>query len=183
LEGVINILLEKIMKKVLAMVSSMLLIGVAQASAADSTDATPTIAVVNVQQLFQTSPKIADLNKQLQSKFKGRQDKLIAAQKSLQDELDKYKKESSTMNDKDKDAMQKKIGDDQSSLSKDASAFQQDLSKEQNKIMKNVLAQLNEIISSLAKKNKNTLVLDAQAVIYAGKGDITKQVQEEFDSK
>ena len=165
-----------------AVVSSMLLMGVTQVYAADTTQ--PAIAVVNVQQLFQKSPKIADLNKQLQSKFKSRQDKLIAAQKSLQDELDKYKKESATMSDSDKKTMEKKIGDDQASLSKDATAFQEDLRKEQNKIMKNVLAQLNEIISSLAKKNSYRMVFDAQAVIYAAEGvDITSQVSKEFDSK
>ena len=170
--GSLLILLEKVMKKVLAMVSAILVIGFTQAYAADTT---VKLAVVNVQQLFQQSPKIADLNKQLQNKFKPRQDKLVAAQKSLQDELDKFKKDSATMNEKDKTALQNKISDDQSSLSKDAAAFQQDLSKEQNKIMKNVLAQLNEIISSLAKKGGYVMVLDAQAVIFAAEGaDITK---------
>ena len=50
--------------------------------------------------------------------------------------------------------------------------------------MKNVLAQLNDVISSIAKKQGYTMVLDAQAVIFAGEGaDITKQVSKEFDSK
>jgi outer membrane protein len=170
------------MKKVLALVGSILLLSGTQAFAAST--AQPVIAVVNVQQIFQQSPKIADLNKKLQSQFKGRQEKLIAAQKSLQDEMDTFKKESTTMSQKDKDAMTKKIGDDQSSLSKDATAFQQDLSKEQNKIMKGVLAQLNDIISGIAKKNSYTLVLDAQAVVYAAdSADITKQVAGEFDKK
>jgi outer membrane protein len=171
------------MKKVLAFVGSLLL--AAQVYAADTTTSPQlTIAVVNVQQLFQASPKIADLNKQLQSKFKPRQDKLLASQKALQDELDKFKKESPTMSQKDKDAMQKKITSDQADLTKEATSFQQDLSKEQNKVMKGVLAQLNEIISSIAKKNSYSLVLDSQAVIYSADSvDITKQVSKEFDSK
>jgi outer membrane protein len=171
------------MKKVLAIVSAILMMGGVSAYAADTTKQA-NVAVVNVQQLFQQSPKIADLNKQLQNKFKSRQDKLIAAQKSLQDELDKFKKESATLSDKDKAALQNKISDDQAALSKDATVFQQDLSKEQNKIMKNVLAQLNDIISSIAKKQGYTMVLDSQAVIFAGEGsDITKEVSKEFDSK
>lgn len=172
------------MKKALAIVSAMLMIGGMSAYAADATAKQPTVAVVNVQQLFQQSPKIADLNKQLQNKFKSRQDKLIAAQKSLQDELDKFKKESATLSEKDKATLQNKISDDQAALSKDATVFQQDLSKEQNKIMKNVLAQLNDIISSIAKKQGYSMVLDSQAVIFAGEGaDITKEVSKEFDSK
>lgn len=175
------------MKKVLGFICTLLLATqVYAADTATTTNNNPqlTIAVVNVQQLFQGSPKIADLNKQLQNKFKSRQDKLIASQKTLQDELDKFKKESPTMSQKDKDAMQKKINTDQASLSQEATSFQQDLGKEQNKVMKGVLAQLNDIISSIAKKNSYSLVLDSQAVIYSSDSvDITKQVSKEFDSK
>lgn len=174
------------MKKALALISSILLLsGSAFAATAPATSSTqPVIAVVNVQQVFQQSPKIADLNKKLQGEFKGRQDKLIAQQKSLQDEVDKFKRDQPTMSQKDQTSMQKKITDDQASLAKDAQAFQQDLNKEQTKIMKGVLAQLNEIISGIAKANNYTMVFDAQAVIYAVDGvDITKQVAKEFDKK
>lgn len=171
------------MKKILALVASVLLLGSTTVLAADTTSQ-PNIAIVNVQQLFQQSPKIAELNKKLQNQFKGRQEKLAAAQKDLQDELDKFKKDSSTMTQKDKDSLQKKIIDDQASLSKDYAAFQKDLNAEQNKVMKTVLAQLNEVIGSIAKKSNYTMVLDAQAVIYSGENaDITKQVEKEFDKK
>jgi Skp family chaperone for outer membrane proteins len=69
------------MKKVLAIVGSILLISGTQAFAEKAASNQPVIAVVNVQQIFQSSPKIADLNKKLQGEFKGRQEKLIAAQK------------------------------------------------------------------------------------------------------
>lgn len=173
------------MKKVLALFSTILLIGGTQAYAADAAKtALPlgNIAVVNVQQVLQQSPKIADINKKLQDQFKARQQKLLAEQKTLQDEMDKFKQESPTMNQKDKDAKQKKIADDQAGLVKQVTAFQQDLNKEQNKQMQSVLGQLNSIISDLAKKNDYSLVLDSQAVIYAkDSSDITKQVAKEFD--
>ena len=171
------------MKKVLAIFSSFLIMGAVATQAYAADPAQPmTIAVVNVQQLFQQSPKIANLNKQLQSKFNARRDKLVSQQKTLQGELDKYKKESATMSQKDKDSLKQKVTDDQANLAKEAAAFQQDLGKEQNAIMKNVLAQLNGIISTIAKKNNYTLVLDSQAVIYSSdSADITKQVSKEFD--
>lgn len=174
------------MRKALAVASSLLLMSATQVYAADAvaSPSQPMMAVVNVQQLFQSSPKIADLNKQLQAKFKPRQEKLMSAQKSLQDAMEKFKKESPTMSAKDKDAMQKKIASDQSTLAKDAAAFQQDLNKEQGKVMKGVLAQLNSVIASIAKKSNYSLVLDSQAVIYAAdNADITKQVSKEFDTK
>jgi len=173
------------MKKILAATGlACLLIGTC-ASAEDkiSVSPSPFIAVVNVQQLFQQSPHIADLNKKLQTQFKDRQDKLVIAQKSLQDELDSFKKNSSTMSKKEKDKIQKKIASDQSTLSRDANAFQQDLGKEQKRIMSGVLSDLNNIISSIAKKNNYSLVLDSQAVVYAAdSADITKEVAKTFDS-
>jgi outer membrane protein len=173
------------MKKVLALVSSFLIIGGMQANAADAPKPPlGNIAVVNVQQVLQQSPKIADINKKLQDQFKTRQQKLLAEQKSLQDEMDKFKQESPTMSQKDKDSTQKKIAADQADLVKQVTAFQQDLNKEQNKQMQGVLSQLNQIISNLAKKSDYSLVLDSQAVIYAkDSSDITKQVATEFNGK
>ncbi len=172
------------MKRVLALVSSLILLGASSAYAApvSSSSGKATIAVVNVQQLFQSSPRISNLNKQLQEKFKPRQDKLMTAQKSLQSNMEKLKKESPTMSKKAKDELQGKISKEQTVLAKDAADFQQDLNKEQGKVMKDVLAQLNAVISTIAKSKDYTLVLDSQAVIYAAdKADITSQVSKEFN--
>ncbi len=179
---------KKDMKKILAVALSALVVtGTTQVFAAD-TNATAGqqsgVVFVNVQQLFQQSPKIAELNKSLQNKFKPRQDKLASQQKDLQDEVEKFKKDSSTMSQKDKDALQKKIMADQSGLAKEYTNFQQDLQKEQNKVMTTVLKELNDVIGSVAKNSHYNFVLDSQAVIYADQGtDITKQVAKEFDKK
>ncbi|MDX1902480.1 MAG: OmpH family outer membrane protein [Gammaproteobacteria bacterium] len=171
------------MKKILAIGLAMCAVGMtANTYAADAPK--PVIAVVNVQEIFQQSPRISDLNKQLQKQFKPRQDKLIAAQKSLQDEMDAFKKDSATMNQKEKDKLQKKIASDQDSLSKDAGEFQQDLGKEQKRILGGVQTDLNNIIASISKKNGYTLVLDSQAVVFSSDStDITKDVMKQFDSK
>jgi outer membrane protein len=104
------------MKKVLAVLSSVLLLAGANAFAADattpaSTPALTKIAVVNVQQVLMQSSKVAKVNTKLQDQFKPRQEKLTAQQKTLQDEVDKYSKESPTMSQKDRDTTEKKIGD------------------------------------------------------------------------
>ncbi len=59
------------------------------------------VAVVNVQQVLQQSPRVAEVSKKLEGEFKNRQAKINDEQKSLQDELDKFKKESPTMTQKD----------------------------------------------------------------------------------
>jgi outer membrane protein len=176
------------MKKVLALLSSILLLVSAQVFAATTPAATdasqPKIAVVNVQQVLMQSSKVAEVNTKLQNQFKPRQEKLTAQQKSLQDELDKFGKDSTTMAAKERDATEKKIADDKAAFLKDAGAFQKEVNAEQNKAMQSILGQLSGIIADLAKKSNYTLVLDSQAVVYASDAaDITKQVATNFNKK
>ena len=173
----------KIIKKV-SMLASMLLVaaGMNVAIAADAAPAAPKVAIVNVQQVLQQSPRVTALSKKLEDQFKDRQTKLNDDQKTLQDELDKFKKESPTMSQKDRDAMEKKITADRTDLVKRVVAYQQDLQKEQNKVMQGILADLNGIVSTIAKKSSYDLVLDSQAVVFSANGvDITKDVAAQFN--
>lgn len=172
----------KMLKKVaiLAGVAMLSTVGVAQAAQA----ADMKVAIVNVQELLQKSPRVANLSKKLESQFKSRQDKIGAEQKSLQDQLDKFKKESPTMSKSQQEKEQKKISDERAVLVKKVVSYQQDLQSEQNKVMQNILGDLNGIVSNIAKAKSYDLVLDSQAVIYAGAGnDITKEVEKQFNSK
>lgn len=188
----INFILENIMKIVKnfgILVGTLLLAaGVEVCQAADTTMSVPAsqmkVAVVNVQQVLQQSPRVAELSKKLENEFKNRQAKISDEQKGLQDMMDKFKKESPTMSQKDKDAMQKKIASTRSELVTKVVAYQQDLQKEQNKIMQGILGDLNGIVSNIAKAQSYALVLDSQAVIYSGNGnDITKDVAKQFNTK
>jgi outer membrane protein len=176
----------KIMKKWNVLISVALLtssMGVGQVMAAD-TSSQIKVAIVNVQQVLQQSPRVTELSKKLENQFKTRQTKINDEQKSLQDQLDKFKKESPTMSQKDKDSVQKKIAADRASLVKQVVAYQQDLNKEQNKIMQGILKELNSIVGGIAKEKSYSLVLDSQAVIYLPNGnDITKDVSTQFNSK
>lgn len=169
------------MKKVLALLSSILLVAAGtQAYAAD----TSKIAVVNVQQVLLQSSKVAEVNTKLQDQFKPRQETLAARQKTLQDEMDKFNKNSSSMKPTERDALEKKLNDEKSAFLKDAGAFQKDVNAEQNKAMQTILKQLSAVISDMAKKSGYSLVLDSQAVVYSADAtDITKDVAKDFNSK
>jgi outer membrane protein len=176
------------MKKLLVILSSILLVAGSQAYAADAAApaaaGAPKIAVVNVQQVLLQSSKVAEVNTKLQDQFKPRQEKLAATQKSLQDEMDKFNKDSSSMKPADRDALEKKLNDEKANFLKDAGAFQKEVNGEQNKAMQSILGQLSGIISALAKRDSYTLVLDSQAVVYsADAADITKQVAKDFNKK
>lgn len=179
----------KIVKKFGILLSALLLaagaVEVCQAADAVSTPAQIKIAVVNVQQVLQQSPRVADVSKKLEGEFKNRQAKIGEEQKTLQDMMDKFKKESPTMSQKDKDSMQKKITADRSNLVAKVVAYQQDLQKEQNKVMQNILSDLNGIVTTIAKAQNYALVLDSQAVIYptGTNNDITTDVAKQFNDK
>lgn len=168
---------------------AMLATGLGVCQAADTTTTTSMspamkVAVVNVQQVLQQSPRVTALSKKLEGQFKDRQAKITAGQKSLQDQLDKFKKDSTTMSAGDRDATQKKIAAERADLVKQVVSYQQDLQKEQNKIMQGILADLNGIVSGIAKTQSYSLVLDSQAVIFAADGnDITKDVAKQFNGK
>lgn len=189
-QGIIfNFILEiimKIVKKFGLLVGALLLVAGMDISQATEATAAPglKVAVVNVQQVLQQSPRVAELSKKLENEFKNRQSTIKDEQNTLQDQLDKFKKESLTMSQKDKDSMQKKIAAKRADLLKQVVSYQQDLQKEQNKVMQNILTDLNGIVTNIAKNQNYSLVLDSQAVIYAGNGnDITKDVASQFNSK
>lgn len=173
----------KIVKKVSILASTLLLaVGINSAMAADA--AGDKVATVNVQQVLQQSPRVTAISKKLEDEFKDRQTKLNDKQKALQDQLEKFKKESPTMSKKDRDATEKKITGERSDLVKEVVAYQQDLQKAQNGAMQGILADLNSVVSDIAKKSSYNLVLDAQAVVYTANGvDITKDVASKFNSK
>jgi outer membrane protein len=173
----------KIVKKIGILVGALLLTaGMNTSYAVDA--GSGKVAVVNVQQVLQQSPRVAQLSKKLEGEFKARQAKIGEEQKGLQDMMEKFKQESPTMSQKDKDDMQKKIASTRSTLVSKVVAYQQDLQKEQNKIMQGILNDLNGIVSNIAKTQNYTLVLDSQAVIYSNDGkDITNEVAKQFNQK
>jgi len=141
------------------------------------------IGTVNVQQVLQQSPRVTNVSKKLEGDFKARQAKISDEQKTLQDKLEKFKKDSLTMSAKDKQSTEKKIAAERSDLVAKVVAYQQDLQKEQNKAMQSILSDLNGVVSGIAKNQHLALVLDSQAVIYSDSVDITKAVIDGFNHK
>lgn len=170
----------KIVKKVSVLAATLLVAVGMNVAVAD----TGKVAIVNVQQILQQSPRVTALSKKLEDQFKDRQAKLNTEQQDLQSALEKFKKDSPTMAAKDRDAMEKKLTTERTDLVKQVVAYQQDLQKEQNKVMQGIITDLNGVVSGIAKQNSYNLVLDAQAVVYSADAtDITKDVASKFNSK
>ncbi len=177
----------KMIKSISVLASALVLAGgisVASADALPAANASVKVAVVNVQNVMQQSPRVAALSKKLEDQFKPRQAKITDEQKSLQDELDTFKNGAASMTAAQRDTAQKKIAADRANLVKEVVAYQQDLQKQQAQITQGILSDLNSVVTNIAKSDSYALVLDSQAVIYAANGtDITADVSKQFDAK
>ena len=168
-----------IVKKMTILVGALALAGAVSVAQAEIGK----VAVVNVQQLMQQSPRVATLSKNLEAQFKARQGKIAAEQQNLQNALEKFKKESPTMKQADRDAMQKKMAADRADLVKQVVAYQQDVQKSQSQAMQSVMGDLNSVVSSIAKSQGYSIVLDSQAVLFSQGSDITADVAKQFNDK
>jgi outer membrane protein len=168
--------------------SSVLLLGCSAAYAADADTAAATasgpvkIGILDMQQIMRQSPEVSSINKELQNQFKPRQEKLAAAQKSLNEDMDKYKKNVSVMSNADKSALEAKINAEQMTYAKEAQSFQQDLSKAENEGMQKFMTNLQTAVNTVAKEDKYTLILNRAAVPYFDSNlDVTKEILKKME--
>jgi len=161
------------------------LLGFSTAYAADTAavPATSKMGVLDMQQIMKESPQVAALNKQLQDQFKPRQEKIAAAQKNMQNEIEKFKKDSTVMSNADKTKLEEKINADQTSLAKMGQSFQQDLNKAQGEAMQKFMGNLQTAVNNVAKQGKYSMIVNRAAVPYYDPSlDVTKQVLADMKS-
>lgn len=169
------------MKKILlSVVSAVVLSLFAMTASADNLK----VGVVDMQQILQKAPQITVINEQLTKQFKPRQDKIVAAQKALQDEINNLNKNGAVMNVKDRNKLQDKVIQDRSDLQGTIVTFQRDLSNAQNQSLQTFNTQLGAVVGDIAKKNMLDIVIQRASTLYAKDSlDITKQVLDELNKK
>jgi len=162
------------MKKLLT--SVVLVAGLVSASAVFALE--PKIGILDMQEVMQKASQVKQINQQLQDQFKPRQEKLAAAQKNLQNEVEQYNKNAAVLKDADKTKLQNKIVADKQSLDAQAQTFQRDVAAAERDAMKKFMDNLQASVNRVGKEGQYTLVLIRAAVPYIGEGsiDITKQV-------
>ncbi len=169
--------MQKLLLSFISASALLLVASTASAAAAGEPAGNLKVGIIDVQQIMQKSPQIAVVNEQLTKEFKPRQDKIIASQKSLQDEIDKLNRNGSVMSPVDRNKLQDQIDADKSSLQSMSVAFQRDLSTAQNQAMQGFMSQLTADVNNIAKTQNYDLILQRSGVPYANpKLDITSEV-------
>jgi len=170
-------MLKVVIPAIALMASVVAFAAPATAQAPAAAPAVVKIGVVDMQQILQQSPQAADLNKQLQSQFQPRQQKLIAAQKNLQSEMDKFNKDGPTMDNADRTKLQSQILTDRTAFQGMVQSYQQDLSSAQSAAMQKFMGTVQNAVNNVAKQGNYTIIMQRAAAPYTDPSlDVTKQV-------
>ena len=138
---------------------------------------TQKIGVVNVQEILQKAPQIAQIRTDLQKQFGSREKKLGSLQKTLQTDAAKLHKNSAVMSAKNRKNLENKIVKEQENLQKEQISFQQDFMQAQNKQLGGFLAKVRNMVKNIAKQDGYNIVLTKASVAYADDHlDITSEV-------
>lgn len=135
------------------------------------------IGVIDSQQILQKSSQIAAIYEKLTKQFKPRQDKIVAAQKSVQDEINKLNKDGAVMKADERNKLQDKINVDKANVQNMGLAFQRDVATAQNEAMQGFMNQLTNVVKEIAKNNNYDIILQRAGVPFVKESmDVTAQV-------
>lgn len=169
-------------KTLLSVVSAAALFLVSGSAVAADAASGLKIGVVDMQQILQKSTQIKTINDQLTRQFKPRQDKIIAQQKSLQDEINKLNKDGSVMNATDRNKLQDKVIKERADLQGVAVAFQRDVTAAQQQAMQGFMTKFTSVVTNVAKSGNYDLIMQRAGVPYVKDSlDVTSQVLAEIN--
>ena len=135
------------------------------------------IGIVNMRQIFQSSPQIKQINTNLNKQFSPQRDKIVAMGKSLQANIKKLQRNQAVMDKKSIANLRTKIQKQETDLRTAQANFQRALFAAQNKAMGAFMTKLTGVVKTIAEQKKLDLVLPKNSVLYAKDGmDITSEV-------
>lgn len=146
------------------------------AFAADAVSPTDKIAFVDGAKIIaKYEPQI---DGKLQKEFKDSQDKLVALQKKLVDQNDKYKRDAATMSPDEVKALQASFEKDQAEFQQLNAEMNQKRGARANEELEKLLAMVRDASSQAAAKGGYSIVLQRGAALYVKNAgsDITDQV-------
>lgn len=135
------------------------------------------IGVVDLQKIMQTSSQMKDIQQKLEQQFKPRRDKLVAAESSLKNDMEKFKRDSVILTAAQKKDLEKKIVAAQQQFERDGQQYQQELSTAHNEAMEALYAKVRTAIGKIAKDEKYDIIVQKDAAPFSASTlDVTDKV-------
>ncbi|MBS0352194.1 MAG: OmpH family outer membrane protein [Proteobacteria bacterium] len=142
------------------------------------------IAVIDMQQIFQNSKQVKQINDSLEKQFAKPKENLDALGKQLQSNIDKYKRDQSVMDPKAANALKDTIREEEQTLQQNQTDLQKQLFDAQNKAMTQFLDRIKTIAKGMAGTEKFDVILPKNALLYYNDAlDITSKVLDALDKQ
>jgi outer membrane protein len=141
------------------------------------------IAYVDGARVIQKYEPIIDAK--LQDEFKKDQDIIVALQKALLEQSEKFNRDAAVMSDEEVDQMQKQFEKDQAEFQRLNAEYNQKRAQAGSKELEKLIADLENAAEKIAKKEGYTVVMQKGVVIYTQdkKADITDEVMSNIKYK
>ena|SRR3990167_3443984 len=135
------------------------------------------IGLIDMREIFQSSPQVKQINDQLSKQFAPQRDKIVAMGKKLQEDVKSLQKNQSVMDKASLKKLKDSIMKQEQALRTSQSQFQQTLFSEQNKAMEAFMNKVTDLVKTVAEQKQLDLVLPKNTVLYAKDAvDITPDV-------
>jgi outer membrane protein len=139
------------------------------------------VGVVNLDEVVQKSPLAISFNQKISKDFKPRQDALYAAQKQLQDNLDKLNYNGFQMTMDERNKLQTTINDQRRSLEALNASFQKDFTAAQSSYNQSLMNKLNSIIAKIGQDEKYDIIQTSVNILFLNDAvNITPKVIEQM---
>lgn len=140
------------------------------------------IGVVDLQKIMQTSTQMKAIQEKLEKEFKPRRDKLVAMEDGLKKDMEKFKRDTTVMNQTQRKDLEKKIVGTQQQFEREGQQYQQELSTAQNEAMEEFYSKIRAAIAKVAESEKYDLVFQKDAAPFSvEKLDVTAKVMQEIN--
>lgn len=143
-----------------------------------------TVAVIDMQQIFQNSKQVKLINDGLEKQFSSQKSNVDNLGKELQKNIDKFKKDEAVMDQKAAENLKNTIRDQEQKLQQQQTDLQRQLFEAQNKAMTQFLDKIKSIVKNMSGGQNFDVVLPKNALLYAKENlDITNQVMSALDKE
>lgn len=125
------------------------------------------MGVVDLQKIMQTSSQMKEIQQKLESQFKARREKLIAAEGKLKGDMERFKRDSAIMSATQKKDLEKKIIAAQQQFERDGQQYQQELSAAHNEAMEGLYTKVRAAIATVAQNDKYDIIVQKDAAPFS----------------
>jgi len=135
------------------------------------------IGVIDLREILQKSPQMIAISKQLKKQFATREEKVITAQKSLKNEMDKLHRDGPVMSSDERSKLESKIVAEKRKFERVQQEYREDVMAAQNQSMQKLLAKLDKVVKQIAAEGHYDLILQKEGVPFASnRVDISGQL-------